>query len=116
MPNRTNTTPLGKKFTVSKNNITDKKHRFLDLDFEIENPSKEEINDKRKQLGKSLLLLYPLWVKELDFTKTIPLVGFGIAFPEIENEEKVEFAARPLVLDAEESQSDDDNDTENGDE
>lgn len=116
LPSRTDTTPLGKEFTVSKNNITDKKHRFLDLDFEIENPSKDEINNKRKQLGKSLLLLYPLCVEGLDFTKITPLVGFGIAFPEIENEEKVEFASRPLVLDAEEGQVDDDNDTENGDE
>lgn len=116
LPNRTDTKQNSEYFTVSKSNITDKKHRFLDLDLAMENPSKQEIHDKRKELGKSLLLLYPLSIEELTFTKNIPLVGFGIAFPEIENEEKVEFAARPMVLDSEDAQADDDNDLENGDE
>ena len=40
------------------------------------------------------------------------MVGWGIVFPEIENEEKVEFAARPLVNDFEEGQVDDDSDIE----
>lgn len=115
LPNRTDTKQEAEYFTVSKNNITDKKHRFLDLDLQMDNPSKQDIYDKRKELGKSLLILYPLFVKELSFTDKIPLVGFGIAFPEIENEEKVEFAARPMVLDAEDGQADDDNDIENGD-
>lgn len=115
LPNRTDTKQEAEYFTVSKNNITDKKHRFLDLDLPMDNPSKQDIYDKRKELGKSLLILYPLFVKELSFTDKIPLVGFGIAFPEIENEEKVEFAARPMVLDAEDGQADDDSDIENGD-
>jgi hypothetical protein len=46
----------------------------------------------------------------------VPLIGWGIVFPEIENEEKVEFAARPMVSDSEEGQVDNDNDIENGDE
>ena len=116
LPNRTDTKQHSEYFTVSKNNITDKKHRFLDLNLQVDNPSKQEIHDKRKELGKSLLLLYPLYVEELSFTEKTPLVGFGIAFPEIENEEKVEFAARPMVLDSEDGQADDDNDLENGDE
>ena len=116
LPNRTNTTPLDSQyFTVSKNNITDKKDRILDLDMATDSPSKDDIQQKRKELGKSLLLLYPLWSNELESTKETPLVGWGIVFPEIENEEKVEFAARPLVSDSEDEQSDDDNDTENGD-
>jgi hypothetical protein len=114
LPNRTDTKLATEYFTVSKNNITDKKHRFIDLNITKENPSKQEIHDRRKELGKSLLLLYPLFVEELSFTNKTPLVGFGIAFPEIENEEKVEFAARPLVSDSEDGQVDDDNDTENG--
>lgn len=117
LPNRTNTTPLDSQyFTVSKNNITDKRDRILDLNFSDGNPSKDEINAKRKQLGKSLLLIYPLWSEEIEISKSIPLLGWGIVFPEIENEEKVEYAARPLVQDAEESQTDDDNDVENGNE
>ena len=87
------------------------------MDIETLNPKEKEIKEIRANSGKSLLVIYPLdWTADNGLLQNIPLVGWGIVFPEIENEEKVEFAARPLVLDAEEGQTDDDNDTENGDE
>ncbi|MDA3928519.1 MAG: Z1 domain-containing protein [Prolixibacteraceae bacterium] len=113
LPNRTNTTKLDSQyFTVSKHNITDKKDRFLDLKIDSDNPSKDEVHDKRKELAKSLLLIYPLWSEQIKLTKENPLVGWGIVFPEIENEEKVEFAARPFSTDFEEAQTDDDLDSD----
>lgn len=116
LPARNSVPPNSKDyFTLPKNNILDRKDRRLDLDISNENPKEQEIKEVRAKSGKSLLVIYPLdWTKDNDLLKDIPLVGWGIVFPEIENEEKVEYAARPLVVDSEESQIDDDNDLENG--
>ena len=118
LPARTSVPPDSKDyFTLPKNNILDRKDRRLDLNITTTNPKEKEIKEIRAESGKSLLVIYPLdWKKDSDLEEGIPLVGWGIIFPEIENEEKVEYAARPLVQDAEESQTDDDNDVENGNE
>ena len=82
----------------------------------IQKQQEKEIKEVRAKSGKSLLVFYPLdWTADKGLIKDVPLVGWGIVFPEIENEEKVEFAARPLVVDSEDTQIDDDNDIENGD-
>ena len=118
LPKRTNSQDAGKNyFTLSKHNIFDPKHRYLDLQLEGANPKEKQITEQRKNEGKSILVIYPLdWESDLELQKGIPLIGWGIVFPEIENEEKVEFAARPMVSDSEEGQVDNDNDIENGDE
>lgn len=103
-------------FTLPKNNILDRKDRRLDLEIDTANPKEKEIKEIRAKSGKSLLVIYPLdWTADKGLIEEIPLIGWGVVFPEIENEEKVEFAARPLVSDSEDGQADDDNDTENGD-
>lgn len=100
-------------FTLPKNNILDRKDRRLDLVIDIESPTEKEIKRIRSESGKSLLVIYPLdWREEKGLVEGIPLIGWGIVFPEIENEIKVEFAARPIVNGAEESQDDDDTDIE----
>lgn len=104
-------------FTLPKNNILDRKDRRLDLEIDNPNPKEKEIKEVRAKSGKSLLVIYPLdWTADNGLVQGVPLIGWGIVFPEIENEEKVEFAARPMVLDSEDGQADDDNDLENGDE
>lgn len=81
--------------------------------IDIESPTEKEIKRIRSESGKSLLVIYPLdWREEKGLVEGIPLIGWGIVFPEIENEIKVEFAARPIVNGAEESQDDDDTDIE----
>jgi len=110
LPKRNSVPPDSKLyFTLSKNNIFDKKDRYLDLDIKKDNPDGKEIKSIRAIQGKSLLVIYPLdWSVDDSLPKGIPLIGWGLIFPEIQNEEKVEFAARPLVFDAEETQTDDD--------
>ncbi|WP_430809568.1 MULTISPECIES: Z1 domain-containing protein [unclassified Carboxylicivirga] len=117
LPLRNSVPPNCKEyFTLPKNNILDRKDRRLDLDIENPNPKEKEVKQARAISGKSLLVIYPLdWTADDGLVDDIPLVGWGIVFPEIENEEKVEFAARPMVSDSEEGQTDDDNDLENGD-
>lgn len=96
-------------FTLSKNNILDRKDRRLDLDLGDSNPKEGVVKQVRADLGKSLLVIYPLdWKVDKDLVEGIPLIGWGIIFPEIKNEEKVEFAARPMVLDSEDGLIDDD--------
>lgn len=116
LPKRSSVPPKSKDyFTLPKNNILDRADRRLDLNIENENPKEKEIKEERARAGKSLLVIYPLdWRKDKDLIEGVPLIGWGIVFPEIENEEKVEFAARPMIKGTEDSQIDDDNDNENG--
>ncbi|WP_271783686.1 Z1 domain-containing protein [Aquimarina algiphila] len=110
LPYRKNVPPDCKDyFTLSKNNIFDRKDRRLDLNITKNNPKESIVRTERAKSGKSLLVIYPLdWTREKDLPENTPLVGWGLIFPDIENEEKVEFAARPLISDAEETQNDDD--------
>ncbi|WP_010664001.1 Z1 domain-containing protein [Marinilabilia salmonicolor] len=116
LPERNSVPPNSKDyFTLPKNNILDRKDRRLDLDISAQNPKEKEIKEVRAKSGKSLLVIYPLnWENDNSLEQGIPLIGWGIVFPEIKNEEKVEFAARPLIPDFEDGQTDDDNDIENG--
>jgi hypothetical protein len=118
LPERNSVPPNCKDyFTLPKNNILDRKDRRLDLNIDNPNPKEKEIKEERARTGKSLLVIYPLdWGEGNGLLEGVPLIGWGIVFPEIENEEKVEFAARPMVSDSEEGQVDNDNDIENGDE
>jgi Z1 domain len=93
----------------NKNAILDKRARMVDLEFSSE-PSEQEIKDKRRAEKKPLLVIMPLDPRvsaELD--ESIPLIGFGLIFPEFEGEETFEYAARPINTDFEDiPQTDDD--------
>lgn len=98
----------------NKNAILDKRARMIDLQFASE-PNEEEIKEKRNSEGKPLLVIMPLDPRvspELD--ENIPLIGFGLIFPEFEGEQTYEYAARPLQTEFEESPQEDD-DTEDDD-
>jgi len=96
-----------------KNAILDKRARMIDLEFDFNLPSEKEIKQKRKDAQTPLLVLVPFDPRiSPDLDKEIPLIGFGIIIPELLNEIKVEFAARPLSSDFDYSQEDDDTDDE----
>ncbi len=92
-----------------KNAILDKRARMIDLDINESTPSEQVIKDKRNAIQKPLLVLMPFDPRiSDDLDESIPLIGFGVIIPEFSDEEKIEFAARPMVFDAEETQTDDD--------
>ncbi|MFY0686263.1 MAG: hypothetical protein JXQ90_03810 [Cyclobacteriaceae bacterium] len=85
----------------SSNAILDKASRIIDLEATVQT-SEAVIKAQRKEKGSPLLVLLPLDPRvssKLD--EATPLVGFGIVFPELNNEEKYEYAARPLLEDFE---------------
>jgi hypothetical protein len=80
----------------SSNAILDKASRIVDLDVGIGTDEKE-IKKQRKEKGTPLLVLMPLDPRvSKKLRHDTPLLGFGIIFPELENESKFEYAARPL--------------------
>ncbi len=97
----------------NKNAILDKRARMIDLRFESE-PTEQEIKDKRNSEGKPLLVIMPLDPRvSPDLDENIPLVGFGLIFPEFEGEETYEYAARPQQTEFEEILQEDDDTEEN---
>lgn len=99
----------------NKNAILDKRARMIDLQFASE-PNEDEIKEKRNSEGKPLLVIMPLDPRvspELD--ENIPLIGFGLIFPEFEGEQTYEYAARPLQTEFEENPQEDDDTTEHDD-
>lgn len=104
-----------KYYRLSKQNILDKKDRRIDLTNipeEVDEVDEKTVNNRRSEEKKALLVIYPLgWSKDGYLEPGIPLVGWGLIFPKIENEDTVEYAAR-IIDGAEESDIDDDNDIE----
>lgn len=100
--------------TLSKQNIFDPKDRYLDLELNQKKPSIDDISKERTKEEKSLLAIYPLDWRVLEGLPEIPIIGWGLVFPKIQNEVKVEYAARPLQEDFEVSvqESDDPSDNE----
>lgn len=104
-----------KYYRLSKQNILDKKDRRIDLTELDVNVSEIEANQKRSAQRKALLVIYPLDVTDNpDFDTDIPLVGWGLIFPKIENEATVEYAAR-VIGGVEDSEEDDDSDNDAND-
>ena len=101
--------------TQGKSNaILDKASRIVDLEATIKT-SEKDLKALRKEKGNPLLILMPLDPRVSQKLKPdIPLLGFGIIFPELENEAKFEYAARPM-LDFEEVLQEDDDEVENED-
>lgn len=105
----------GKELRVKgrANAILDKRARTIDLGIKGD-PSEDKIKELRSRKGQPLLVILPLDPRVAnDDAVDIPVIGFGLAFPEFEGEETYEYAARPVNDDFEEaSQEDDDIDTD----
>ncbi|WP_242923104.1 Z1 domain-containing protein [Pontibacter liquoris] len=98
----------------SKNAILDRRARMIDLDFDSE-PTEELIKQKRNTEGRPLLVIMPLDPRvssKLD--ENIPLIGFGLIFPDFEGEEVYSYAARPAQVDFEEVLQEDDDEQDEG--
>lgn len=92
----------------SKNAILDKSSRILDLNIPT-STNEDEIKNLRKRSKTPLLVLMPIDPRISETLMPIsPITGFGVIFPEFEDEEKFEYAARPLNGLDEEVQQDDD--------
>ena len=97
----------------SKNSILDKRARMVDLNLEDVNPAEDIIKARRNELETPLLVLYPFDPRISDqLDNECPLVGYGVLFPTFENEVKVEYAARQIPFDDEDTQVDDDTDSD----
>lgn len=99
-PYRTFTNDDGDHLEVPGNKmaILDKSARMIGLGFtdkDIKDVKEEEISSRREQLGIPLIVLYPLDGRKVDSNSITPIIGFGLIFPKIEGEKKVEYAVRP---------------------
>lgn len=108
--------PEGGRLVVpdSKNAILDKSARIADLGLKTSD-KEEKIKAERKRLGIPLLVIMPLDPRiSKTFRENVPLIGYGIQFPEIHGEVRYEYAARPLrpEFDIAPDQSDDPEDRE----
>lgn len=93
----------------NKNAILDKRARMVDLNFDKKNPSETELKARRNSIQKPLLVILPLDPRVSDdLDENIPIIGFGLVIPEVENEVKVEYAARIIEDDDDYIQEDDD--------
>lgn len=92
----------------NKNAILDKRARMIDLRFEFD-PTELEIKDKRNREEKPLLVIMPMDPRvSIDLDENVPLIGFGLIFPEFEGEETYEYAARPVENEFEEAPQEED--------
>jgi len=119
LTDRTNISNDAMDYEVAKYNITDHRHELIDLDEtevreakmqteadykkeakqEIpELPSRKRIKWKRDSKN-GLLLIYPLnkicyrsFDKKTEVISEVPVIGIAVSFPEIENDEKIEYA------------------------
>jgi len=99
-----------------KNSILDKRARMVDLNLVEINPAEELIKERRNELETPLLVLYPFDPRiSNDLDTEYPLIGYGVLFPTFNNEEKVEYAARQMSFDVDETQEDDDLDSDDND-
>jgi len=79
-------------YWISKNQIDDISDRQIDL--LIKQPDNKEIKIQRANEGKGLLLLYALDPRVTPNTREeIPIIGYSIYFPEIENETPISYTA-----------------------
>ncbi len=92
----------------SSNAILDKASRIVDLNANV-NTDEPTIKELRKAKGTPLLVLMPLDPRvSTKLNNSTPLLGIGIIFPELENEAKFEYAARPVRPDFEENNQESD--------
>lgn len=81
---------------------------MIDLQFMTE-PDEQDIKDRRSREEKPLLVIMPLDPRvSSDLLPDIPIIGFGMIFPDFDGEETYEYAARPIQDDFEEFPQEDD--------
>jgi hypothetical protein len=84
---------LGEHYTISKNQIDDMKDRQVDLEIKT-NTTNKEIKAQRATEKKGLLLIYALDERGTpNVNNDIPIVGYSLHFPRIEDEIKVSYKA-----------------------
>lgn len=102
----------GPVYTLSRSAILAPGDDYFDLGLmknDGKHPSKSEIFKQRATLQQGLLYIYLLDPRGTENAGNLPIVGFFVSFPELEDEEKVEFAARKMERpEIENSQDDDD--------
>jgi hypothetical protein len=83
----------GEHYTISKNQIDDMKDRQVDLKIKT-NTSNKEIKAQRATEKKGLLLIYALDERGTpNVNYDIPIIGYSLHFPRIEDEIKVSYKA-----------------------
>ena len=88
-----NQTEPSEKYKITKNQIDDLVDRQVDLEKQ-DLESYSSIKQQRKTERKGLLLIYGLDERGTsNLTNNIPIVGYSIYFPEIDNETKTSYTA-----------------------
>ena len=96
------------KVKGSKNAILDKRARMIDLGL-ASTSDEPKIKDARNTSKEPLLVIMPLDPRiSKELNPDIPLIGFGVIFPQFVGEETYEYAARPVREDFEEVLQEDD--------
>jgi len=93
-----------------KNAILDKRARMIDLDLsDVGVGIKEQaLHAERKKSGMPLLVLLPMDPRVSDAGQSVPMVGVGVQFPEMDGEVAYQYAVRPMAGMEEEVQESDD--------
>lgn len=107
----------GEFYLISKNQIDQTGDRYIDLakDKDYSKMTYAEIKEQRKAEGKGLLLIYALDERGTpNVNNGIPIVGYSLHFPRIDDETKVSYKVSIQNNFDEEVMNDDDNpETEN---
>lgn len=100
-------------YLISKNQIDDLKDRQVDLSIKTNTTSKE-IKEQRASEKKGLLLIYALDERGTNLNFGIPIIGYSVHFPRIQDEIKVSYKASiNREFDNEVMEDDDNPETEN---
>lgn len=102
----------GEFYLISKNQIDQTGDRYIDLakDKDYSKMTYAEIKEQRKSEGKGLLLIYALDERGTpNVNNGIPIVGYSLHFPRIDNEVKVSYTATINKDFDDEVMNDDDN-------
>jgi hypothetical protein len=102
----------GEYYLISKNQIDQSSDRFVDLSKDIDYSilSYSAIKEQRKNEEKGLLLIYALDERGAPgIDNNVPIIGYSIHFPRIEDEIKVAYTTTINKDFDEEVMSDDDN-------
>lgn len=84
---------FGEHYTIAKNQIDDLKDRQIDLAIKT-NITNSKIKEQRASEKKGLLLIYALDERGTpNVNNAIPIVGYSLHFPRIEDEIKVSYKA-----------------------
>jgi hypothetical protein len=102
----------GDYYLISKNQIDQNTDRYIDLskDLDYSKMTYSEIKEQRKNESKGLILIYALDERGTpNVNNNIPIIGYSIHFPKIDNETKVSYTATVKNDFDQEIMSDDDN-------